>query len=109
MVTTTTNETVVERMLRERKHRSTWIILLDTKANHEAAVATLCRNRDETYILEELRFQEMKMASSKTKLARFETFEAKWQAYASELGLIVCETTASFHDMHERLLAGSHL
>ena len=41
------------------------------------------------------------------KLARFETFRAKWQAYANELGLITCETTASFHDMHEHLLAGS--
>lgn len=99
--------TATATLLKQGTGRSTWSIILDTKANHEAIVATLCRNRDETYILEELRFQELKMASPKMKLARFETFRAKWQAYANELGLITCETTASFHDMHEHLLAGS--
>lgn len=100
MTTTTT-------LLKQGTRRSTWAIVLDTKANHETVVATLCRNRDETYILEELRFEEMKLASPKMKLARFETFRAKWQAYASELGLVTCETTASFHDMQEHLLAGT--
>ena len=83
--------------------RLVWKIVLDVKANHQDAVASLWRDQEESFILEELRFQELKMASSKMKLARFETFKAKWQAYATELGLSY-DTTAAFNDMQERLL-----
>jgi len=97
--------TTTAALLEQRPRPSTWRITLDTKANHQDIVASLGRDGGEAFILEEVRFQELKMASPKTKLTRFETFKVKWQAYATELGL-ACDTTASFHDMHETLLAG---
>ena len=91
-------------LVKQRIQPSTWKIVLDVKANHQDVVASLWRDQEESFTLEELRFQELKMASSKMKLARFETFKTKWQTYATELGL-VCDTTASLNDMQERLLA----
>jgi hypothetical protein len=88
------------------KKRLAWKIVLDAKANHQDVVASLWRGQEESFILEELRFQDLKLASPKTKLARFETFRAKWRTYATELGLF-CDTTASLNDLQEKLLAGA--
>ena len=98
--------TTTATLLKQRPRPSTWRIILDTKVSPQDVVASLCRDNGESFILEELRFQELKLASPQVKRTRFETFKAKWQAYATELGL-ACDTTASFHDMHEQLLAGS--
>lgn len=98
--------TATASLLRQGTRRLTWRIILDVKANYQDVIASLCRDHEEIFILEELRFQEMKMASPKMKLARFETFEAKWYAYAAELGL-ACDTTASCQDMQESLIAGT--
>jgi hypothetical protein len=86
--------------------RLAWKIVLDVKVNHQDAVASLCRDQGESFVLEELRLQELKMASPRLKLDRFTTFKAKWIAYAVELGL-ECDTTASLNGMQEQLLTGA--
>jgi hypothetical protein len=93
-------------LVKPTTRRLAWKIVLDVKANHQDAVASLWRDQEESFVLEELRLQELKLASPRLKLDRFTTFKAKWIAYAVELGL-ECDTTASLNDMQDRLLTGA--